>query len=88
MIVPGHGLLAEGAPYTADICSVFPCNKHQGTQRVNHRGELGAEGVRGHGHAACRCGWTSVHLYSGAERRRAHRAHKHELRGEVPPAPH
>lgn len=88
MIVPGHGLLSEGAPYTAEVCSTFPCNKHQYVQRVNRQGELGAGGVSGHGHAACRCGVTSPHLYSGAERRRWHKAHKAELRGEVPPAPH
>jgi len=88
VIVPGHGLLDEGAPYTADVCSNFPCNKIAGVKRVNRQGELGNHGVSGHGHATCRCGGQSPHLYSGAERRRWHTAHKHELRGEVPPAPH
>lgn len=88
MIVPGHGLLAEGAPHTASSCQEWPCDKLSGVQRVNRWGALAAHGVGGHGHGVCTCGWTSTHLLSGAERRRAHAAHKAEIRGEVPAAPH
>lgn len=88
MIVPGHGLVFEGAAHTANACQVWPCDTLAGVQRVNRRGEPASNGIGGHGHGVCACGWTSPHLYSGAERRRAHNAHKAQLRGETPAAPH
>jgi hypothetical protein len=78
--VPGHRLQAGGAPHTGLTCQRWPCDTLPGIQRVNRIGEPSTRGISGHGHALCECGWTSSHLLSGAERRRAHREHKRTVR--------
>lgn len=89
MIVRGHGIVSDGAPHTANSCQQWPCDTLSGVQRVNRQGaSSGVNGIGGYGHALCTCGWTSAHLLTGADRRRAHIAHKQRLRGEVPVAPH
>lgn len=84
LIVPGHGLVAEGAAHTAQSCQEWPCDKITGIQRVDRRGEIAANGIGGYGHSLCSCGWIGPHRMSGADRRRDHRAHKHKIRGTVP----
>lgn len=78
--VPGHRLVALGAPHTGQTCQQWPCDTLAGVQRVDKLGSPRAQGVSGHGHALCECGWTSGHLLTGAARRRAHRQHKRDVK--------
>ena len=84
MRVPGHRLIARGAPHTGQACTAWPCDTVAGVKRVNRHGTaLDPEAdvrVAGHGHALCECGWTGAHLLSGAERRRDHAVHKAAVR--------
>lgn len=80
LIVPGHGLISEGAAHTAQSCQEWPCDKVTGIQRVDRRGVVAANGVGGHGHALCACGWTGPHQLTGADRKRSHRDHKVRIR--------
>lgn len=79
MRIEGHRLEARGAPHTADSCQLWPCDKHSGVQRVNRRGESKEQGIAGHGHARCECGWVGRHQLTGADRKRDHAAHKDRL---------
>lgn len=74
--VPGHRIQGRGAPHTAQTCQRWPCDTISGVQRVDKVGVPRARGIGGHGHALCECGWTSGHLLTGADRRRAHRSHR------------
>jgi hypothetical protein len=78
--VPGHRIQAQGAPFTATTCQLWPCDKLLGVQRVDALGNPRDHGVTGHGHAVCECGWTGAHLMTGASRRRNHREHKRQVR--------
>lgn len=78
--VPGHRILGRGAPHTGQSCQTWPCDTVSGVRRVDRYGIVRDVGVGGHGHASCECGWTGPHQFSGAARRRDHRAHKRSLR--------
>jgi len=78
--VPGHRLQGRGAPHTGQTCQKWPCDLHAGVRRVDKFGTVRDQGVGGHGHALCECGWTSEHLLTGAARRRAWRRHKRAQR--------
>jgi hypothetical protein len=78
--VPGHRLIARGAPHTAESCQKWPCDLHSGVQRVNRQGDIQSKGIGGHGHAVCECQWTGRHLLTGADRKRDHHKHKQDVR--------
>jgi hypothetical protein len=80
MRVTGHRLIGKGAPHTSQSCQRWPCDVHAGVQRVNRTGEAKTQGIGGHGHALCECGWTGGHRLTGSERKRDHDSHKASLR--------
>lgn len=82
MRVPGHRLIGRGAPHTAEACQKWPCDTLSGVQRVNQHGDAKVQGVGGHGHALCECGWTGPHQLTGATRKRAHHQHKATVRAQ------
>lgn len=65
-LVPGHTLVAEGAP-------------HMWNGRRYERNTGGEWTVSGTGKALCSCGWTSKVLKTGAARKAAHREHKRAM---------
>jgi hypothetical protein len=74
-VVPGHGLVAEGAAHTSNkpsSCLWCPADAQPGTRA----GSRSSGGVSGEGHGRCSCGEQSEHLLSGAARRRWHYDHK------------
>jgi hypothetical protein len=81
--VSGHRLIARGAPHTAQSCLEWPCDVHAGVQRVNRNGKATSQGIGGHGHALCECGWTGKHLLTGADRKRDHQKHKQGVRSRL-----